>query len=45
MDRIIQTTLLEEDKGQEHGLRPQFFKDYVGQENAKKTLKVYYSIL
>jgi len=41
MDRIIQTTLLEEDKGQEHGLRPQFFKDYVGQENAKKTLKVY----
>ena len=41
MDRIIQTTLLEEDRGQEHGLRPQFFKDYVGQENAKKTLKVY----
>ena len=41
MDRIIETSLLEEDRNQEHGLRPQFFKDYVGQENAKKTLKVY----
>jgi len=41
MDRVIQTTLLEEDKGHEHGLRPRFFRDYVGQENAKKTLKVY----
>ncbi len=41
MDRIIETTLLEEDRNHEHGLRPQFFKDYVGQENAKKTLKVY----
>ena len=41
MDRIIETSLLEEDRNQEHGLRPQFIKDYVGQENAKKTLKVY----
>ena len=41
MDRIIETNLLEEDRNQEHSLRPQFFKDYVGQENAKKTLKVY----
>lgn len=41
MDRIIETSLLEEDRNQEHSLRPQFFKDYVGQENAKKTLKVY----
>lgn len=41
MDRIIETTLLEEDRNHEHGLRPQYFKDYVGQENAKKTLKVY----
>lgn len=41
MDRIIETTLLEEDRNHEHGLRPQFFKDYVGQENAKKTLKIY----
>lgn len=41
MDRIIETNLLEEDRNHEHSLRPQFFKDYVGQENAKKTLKVY----
>lgn len=41
MDRIIETTLLEEDKNHEFSLRPQYFKDYVGQENAKKTLKVY----
>lgn len=41
MDRIIETTLLEEDRNHEHGLRPQYFKDYVGQENAKKTLKIY----
>ena len=40
-DRIIETKLIEEDISQEHSLRPQFFKDYVGQENAKKTLKVY----
>lgn len=41
MDRIIETNLLEEDRNHEHGLRPQYFKDYVGQENAKKTLKIY----
>ena len=41
MDRIIQTTLLEEDKKHEFSLRPQYFQDYVGQENAKKTLKIY----
>lgn len=41
MDRIIETNLLEEDKNHEFSLRPQLFKDYVGQENAKKTLKVY----
>lgn len=41
MDRIIETSLLEEDKNHEFSLRPQFFMDYVGQENAKKTLKVY----
>ena len=41
MDRIIETSLLEEDMNHEFSLRPQFFKDYVGQENAKKTLKVY----
>lgn len=41
MDRIIETSLLEEDKNHEFSLRPQFFKDYVGQETAKKTLKIY----
>ena len=41
MDRIIQTTVLEEDYKNEFSLRPQFLKDYVGQENAKKTLKIY----
>lgn len=41
MDRIIQTTVIEEDYKNEHSLRPQFLADYVGQENAKKTLKIY----
>ncbi len=41
MDRIIETTLLEEDIKHEYSLRPQFLKDYVGQETAKKTLKIY----
>ena len=41
MDRIIETSLLEEDKNHELSLRPQFLKDYVGQETAKKTLKIY----
>lgn len=41
MDRIIQTTVTEEDYKNEFSLRPQFLKDYVGQENAKKTLKIY----
>jgi len=40
-DRIIETKLIEEDISHEHSLRPQYFKDYVGQETAKKTLKVY----
>lgn len=41
MDRIIQTTVTEEDYKNEFSLRPQFLKDYVGQETAKKTLKIY----
>lgn len=41
MDRIIETNLLEEDIKHEYSLRPQFLKDYVGQETAKKTLKIY----
>lgn len=40
-ERIIETTILEEDVKIEHSLRPQFLKDYVGQETAKKNLKIY----
>ncbi len=40
-DRIIETALLDEDIKNENNLRPHFLKDYVGQENAKKNLKVY----
>lgn len=41
MDRIIETSLLEEDARHEYSLRPQYLKDYVGQATAKKTLKIY----
>jgi len=41
MDRIIETSLLDEDIKTEPTLRPQFLKDYVGQEKAKKNLKIY----
>ncbi len=41
MDRIIETSLLEEDVRNEYSLRPQYLKDYVGQATAKKTLKIY----
>ncbi len=40
-DRIIETTLRDEDIKNENNLRPKYLKDYVGQENAKKNLKVY----
>ena len=40
-ERIIETTLLDEDIKNENNLRPHFLKDYVGQENAKQNLKVY----
>ncbi|MFI3207664.1 MAG: Holliday junction branch migration DNA helicase RuvB [Eubacteriales bacterium] len=39
--RIITTEPLVEDKKIESHLRPQLLKDYVGQEKAKSTLKVY----
>ena len=39
--RIITTENLEEDIKIENHLRPQFLKDYIGQEKAKETLKVY----
>lgn len=39
--RIITTENLEEDIKIENNLRPQYLKDYIGQEKAKKTLKIY----
>ena len=39
--RIITTENLEEDVKIENHLRPQMLEDYVGQEKAKKTLKIY----
>ncbi|MFI3211841.1 MAG: Holliday junction branch migration DNA helicase RuvB [Eubacteriales bacterium] len=39
--RIIETNLIEGDIKVEGSLRPQFLKDYIGQEKAKENLKVY----
>ncbi|MDE6938531.1 MAG: Holliday junction branch migration DNA helicase RuvB, partial [Lachnospiraceae bacterium] len=39
--RIITAENLEEDVKIEEHLRPQLLKDYVGQEKAKETLKIY----
>ncbi len=39
--RTIETRLTEEDIKIEGSLRPQFLKDYIGQEKAKNTLKIY----
>jgi len=39
--RVINTEVLQEDKNIESTLRPQLLKDYIGQEKAKKTLKVF----
>ena len=41
MPRVIETTLTEEDKKIEKTLRPQCLDDYIGQEKAKSTLKIY----
>ncbi len=40
-DRIIQTHKREEDKPVEKSLRPHSFDEYIGQEKAKETLKIY----
>ena len=39
--RIITSEQLEEEKRLETGLRPLYLKDYIGQEKAKETLKIY----
>lgn len=39
--RIITTDIMEEDIRTEGSLRPQYLKDYIGQEKAKSNLKVY----
>ena len=39
--RIITTENLEEDVKIESHLRPTLLKDYIGQEKAKETLKIY----
>ena len=39
--RLITTELIEEDKKIEGSLRPQLLRDYIGQEKAKKNLKIY----
>lgn len=39
--RVIETDLIEEDVKLEGSLRPQCLKDYIGQEKAKESLKIY----
>lgn len=39
--RMIETTIQEEDIKIEGSLRPQFLKDYIGQDKVKDTLKIY----
>lgn len=39
--RIITTDVMEEDIRIEGSLRPQYLKDYIGQEKAKQNLKIY----
>lgn len=39
--RTIETNLIEEDIKIEGSLRPQYLKDYIGQEKAKENLKIY----
>ena len=41
MPRVIETNLTEEDKKIEKTLSPQCLDDYIGQEKAKSTLKIY----
>ncbi len=39
--RIISTEYIEEDHRIENSLRPKLLSEYIGQEKAKETLKVY----
>lgn len=39
--RVISTEIIEEDYRVENSLRPKLFSEYVGQEKAKSTLKIY----
>ncbi len=39
--RMIETNFIEEDSKIEGSLRPQYLKDYIGQEKAKEILKIY----
>lgn len=39
--RMIETNITEEDMRMEGSLRPQYLKDYIGQEKAKESLKIY----
>ena len=39
--KIITTDITEEDKKIENSLRPRYFKEYIGQDKIKSTLKVY----
>ncbi|MDE5680298.1 MAG: Holliday junction branch migration DNA helicase RuvB [Lachnospiraceae bacterium] len=41
MPRTIETNFTEEDKKIEGSLRPQYLKDYIGQEKVKSNLKIY----
>ena len=41
MARTIETNLTEEDMKIEGSLRPQYLKDYIGQEKIKETLRIY----
>ena len=39
--RIIETNIQQEDVKIEGSLRPQYLKDYIGQEKAKESLNIY----
>lgn len=41
MKRIIETSVMEEDKHIEGSLRPVTFENYIGQQKAKEKLKIY----
>lgn len=41
MERIIQADIIPEDDKIEQGLRPSHLSEYIGQEKAKKNLRVF----